>query len=178
MNENNAKIHLKVGEIEFTIEGSSDYVFQQYKEIERKFNLPEKVGGSKAREEAQSGKVPRTSKAMKAAPKKDTKESTKEEFSEWLSKLPKGLKNRDKIMVAGYFNQLRSKNNVFRVRDVNNTLKNHGIKITNPSSLINNMVVSQKILRQVSREGRQKYFQLTKEGEKYIRDLLGAKRKE
>ena len=72
---------------------------------------------------------------------------------------------------------MRSKDHVFRVRDINSTLKNQGINITNPSSLINNIVKSKNIIRQVSREGRQKYYQLTKEGEKHIRELLGSQRK-
>ncbi|MFW6100760.1 MAG: hypothetical protein ACOC90_05185, partial [Bacteroidota bacterium] len=120
-----------------------------------------------------SRKRPRTTTTKK----KKSLQTTTQDFSQWLENLPKDLKNRDKLLVAGYFNQLRSKNHTFRVRDLNNTLKNQGIKISNPSSLINNLLKTQNVLRQVSREGRQKYYQLTKEGEKYIRDLLGAKNK-
>ncbi|MCF8335446.1 MAG: hypothetical protein K9H65_02480 [Bacteroidales bacterium] len=177
MSDNNAKIYVKIGEIEFTIEGSSEYVSSQYKQMANDLNLQQKLGGAVQQEKPKT-KSPQTSKAQKTTSKKGSKETAKEDFSEWLNKLPKDLKNRDKLMVAGYFNQLRSKDNAFRVRDINNTLKDHGIKITNPSSLINNIVKSQKILRQVSREGRQKYYQLTKEGEKYIRDLLAVKGKE
>ena len=173
MEQNNARIHLKVGDIEFSIEGTPDYVNKQYKQMAKNLNLQEKLGiTSRQEEEAKPKKVGQTSKRKTSTSKDELKEKAKEDFSEWLKNLPKELKNRDKALVAGYFNQLRSKDHVFRVRDINNTLKNHGIKITNPSSLINNLVKSQNILKQVSREGRQKYFQLTKEGEKHIRDLL------
>ncbi|MBS3771982.1 MAG: hypothetical protein V5A59_10750 [Bacteroidales bacterium] len=177
MEQNGARIHLKVGEIEFSIEGSPEYVKKQYNQMAKDLNLKEKLAASEQKEEPITKKAAQTAKTGESAPKKDTKESTKDDFGEWLSRLPQGLKNRDKIMVAGYFNQLRSKDHVFRVRDINNILKDHGINITNPSSLINNVVKSQNILRQVSRQGRQKYFQLTKEGEKYIRDLLSAQNK-
>jgi len=174
MEENNARIHLKLGEIEFTIEGSADYVSRQYKEMEENLHLKERLTG-----ETGTANQPTSSKRKRTTTtkKKKSLQATTQDFTQWLDNLPKDLKNRDKALVAGYFNQLRSKEHVFRVRDINNTLKNQGIKITNPSSLINNLVKTQNILKQVSREGRQKYFQLTKEGEKHIRDLLEAKNK-
>ncbi|MFW5916511.1 MAG: hypothetical protein ACOCTM_03460 [Bacteroidota bacterium] len=174
MNENNAKIHLKIGDIEFTIEGSPDYVARQYKAMEKQLHLRDRLTGeTDTSQKPASRKRPRTTTTKK----KKSLQTTTQDFSQWLENLPKDLKNRDKLLVAGYFNQLRSKNHTFRVRDLNNTLKNQGIKISNPSSLINNLLKTQNVLRQVSREGRQKYYQLTKEGEKYIRDLLGAKNK-
>lgn len=174
MNENNAKIHLKIGDIEFSIEGSPEYVAKQYKEMEENLHLRERLTGkSETTEKPASSRRTRTTTTKR----KKTLQSTTQDFSQWLEKLPKELKNRDKVLVAGYFNQLRSKDHVFRVRDINSTLKNQGINITNPSSLINNIVKSKNIIRQVSREGRQKYYQLTKEGEKHIRELLGSQRK-
>jgi predicted transcriptional regulator len=161
MSENVSRIYVKVGEIEFSIEGNPEYVNEQYQQMAKDLNLQQKLQGSVQQQEK--------SKAEKSAP-----ESTIEDFSEWVKNLPKGLKNRDKVLLAAYFNQLRSMNNVFRVRDVNKILKNQGIKITNPSSMINNLAKSQKILQQVSREGRQKYFQITKEGERHIKALLGS----
>ena len=178
MEQSNAKIHLKAGDIEFSIEGSPDYVNKQYTQIAKDLNLQEKLGiSSKQEEKAKPKKVSQTSKSKTSTSKEELKEKAKEDFGEWLKNLPKGLKNRDNILVAGYFNQLRSKEHTFRVRDMNNTLKNQGITISNPSSLINNLLKTQNVLKQVSREGRQKYYQLTKEGEKYIRDLLEAKNK-
>ena len=175
MDASKARIYLKVGEIEFTIEGSSDYVSQQYNEIKEKLHLKERLTGKT--ETTTNKTTPSKRRRTITTKKKKSLQSTTQDFTQWLEHMPNNLKNRDKALVAGYFNQLRTKDHVFRVRDVNNTLKNQGINITNPSSLINNIVKSQNILQQVSREGRQKYYQLTKEGEKYIRELLGAKKK-
>ena len=174
MEQDKAKIHLKIGEIEFTIEGSPDYVTKQYNEIQKSLNLRESL--TVESEETRNTRPSRRTRTT-TTKKKKSLQATTQDFAQWLENLPKNLKNRDKVLVAGYFNQLRSKDHIFRVRDINNTLKNQGIKISNPSSLINNIVVSQNIVQQISREGRQKYFQLTKEGEKYIRDLLEAKDK-
>ena len=169
MSDNTTSIHLRVGDIKFSIEGSPEYVNKHYKQMARDLNLQEKL--------QDSAEPTEKAKSQKAASQKGTKDSTIEEFGEWLKNLLKGLTNKDKALVASYFNQLRSKNQVFRVRDLSHTLKNQGIKIANPSGLINNVVKSQNIVQQVSREGRQKYFQLTKEGEKYICDLLSFKEK-
>jgi hypothetical protein len=185
MSENSSKIHLKVGEIEISIEGTPDFVAKQYQQMEKELSLGKKLtdalsGTSVKRKELEGQKETgsvskKASKAVKSA--KAASKAVKENFEEWLEQMPKGLKNRDKALVAGYFNQLNSSNNMFRVRDMNNTLKKHGIKITNPSSLIKNVAKSKQIIQQVTREGRQVYYQFTNEGEGYIKDLLSAYKK-
>jgi len=179
MNEKNgSKIHLKVGEIEISIEGTPDFVTKQYQIMEKKLNLSEKLTSvlsvTPEKKEIKSGRK-KTSK--KATTRKEGEKQSSGDFKEWLKNLPKDLKNKDKALAAGYFNQLNSKNNIFRVRDMNNLLKENGISITNPSSLIKNTARNQKIIRQVSREGRQVYYQFTKEGEKYIKNILPGLKK-
>ncbi len=180
MSDNNSKIHLKIGEIEISIEGTPDFVAKQYQDMEKELQLKEKLteslgtAGEQKEESVSAEKEPKAAKAPKTR-KTSAGKTGKEDFGDWLKRLPKGLKNRDKALIAGYFNQLNSKDNIFRVRDMNNTLKKHDIKITNPSSLIKNVAKSEKIIKQVSRVGRQVYYQFTKEGEKYMNDLLSAR---
>ncbi|MFP4622220.1 MAG: hypothetical protein ACLFM7_12985 [Bacteroidales bacterium] len=179
MSENSSKIHLKIGDIEISIEGNPEFVAKQYQQMEEELNLKQKLGEPFKETSGKKEETPVAEKASKpsTAPKTkkaSSKASAKEDFSGWLKRLPKGLKNRDKALIAGYFNQLNSKDNVFRVRDMNNTLKENGIKITNPSSLIKNVAKSGKIIKQVAREGRQVYYQFTREGEKYMDDLLSV----
>ncbi|MGM0530715.1 MAG: hypothetical protein ACQER7_05130 [Bacteroidota bacterium] len=190
MSDNSSKIHLKIGDIEISIEGTPEFVSKQYQQMEKELNLGRKITDSvgettpagQEKEPSEAEKAPKSTKTsgapktQKAPAKASTKAAAKEGFDKWLKKLPKGLKNRDKALIAGYFNQLNSRDNVFRVRDMNNTLKENGIKITNPSSLIKNVAKSEKIVKQVSRVGRQVYYQFTREGEKYMNDLLSAKK--
>ena len=180
MSDNISKIHLKIGEIEISIEGTPEFVAKQYQQMEKELNLSHKLSEPFEETADKRDETPAAQKAEKSAKtprtrKAPPKASTKGGFEEWLNRLPKGLKNRDKALIAGYFNQLTSTDNVFRVRDMNNTLKANGIKITNPSSLIKNVANSAKIIKQVSRQGRQVYYQFTKEGEKYMNDLLSHK---
>ncbi|MFO7888964.1 MAG: hypothetical protein R6V04_01355 [bacterium] len=179
MSENTSRIYLKIGEIEISIEGSPDYVKEQYQQMAKDLNLQQKLQGkSKETEKPKTNKATQPTKAQKKTSKQRTQESTaKKDFSELLSNPPKGTKNNDLIILAGYLNQLNSNNNNFRIRDVNNTLKNNGIKITNPSSVINYIVKKKNVITQVKKEGRQNYYQITKEGEKYIKNLLKTKEK-
>ncbi len=171
-NENTSRIHLKMGEIEFTIEGSPDYVKEQYQQMAKDLNLQEKLQGKTEKKE-KTKKSPQPTKAPKKTPKQETKQSTtKKDFNKWLTNLPKGTKNNDKILVAGYLNQLNSKANTFTIKDVNQSLTENGIKIKNPSSVINYMIKKKNVLKQVKKEGRQNHYMITKEGEKYIKNLM------
>ncbi|MBS3769328.1 MAG: hypothetical protein V5A47_06730 [Bacteroidales bacterium] len=186
MSDNSSKIHLRIGDIEISIEGTPEFVGKQYQQMEKELNLGRKITESvkettpaaQKEEPSETKEAPKSEKSSGApkTQKSQAKTLTKEGFDEWLKRLPKGLKNRDKALIAGFYNQLNSRNNVFRVRDMNNTLKENGIKITNPSSLIKNVAKSETIIKQVSRVGRQVYYQFTKEGEKYMNDLLSAKK--
>ena len=174
MEDKKASIHLKMGEIEFTIEGSPDYVKEQYNQMAKDLNLQQKLQGkSDEKEKPKTKKSPQQTKATKKSPKQETKESTtKKDFSKWLTNLPKGIKNNDKILVAGYVNQLNSKANTFTIKDINSSLEENEIKIKNPSSIINYMIKRKNVIKQVKKEGRQNHYQITKEGEKYIKGLI------
>jgi predicted transcriptional regulator len=178
-NENSSRIYLKVGEIEISIEGSPDYVQAQYQQMAKDLNLQQKLQGKpEEKEKPKTKKSPQPAKTPKKPPKQETKETTnKKEFSAWLSKPPKSSKNNDKILVAGYINQLNSEENTFTIKNINNTLKENGINIKNPSSLINYMIKRKNVIKQVKKEGRQSYYQITKQGEKYLKNLLETKEK-
>jgi hypothetical protein len=86
-----------------------------------------------------------------------------------MKQVPKKLKNTDKALVAAYLNQLASGENTFKVRDVSNTLKEYGIKVSNPSNLMKNAEKARKLIEEVAREGRQAQYRFTKQGEEYVR---------
>jgi hydroxypyruvate isomerase len=178
MNEkdNNSKINLKVGEIEFTIEGPSDFVSKQYREMEKKLGIQEKLTEEKTADTRQ-----KTKKGTPGRPKKktSTKSTTKSntntqatQVSQWMKQVPKKLKNTDKALVAAYLNQLASGENTFKVRDVSNTLKEYGIKVSNPSNLMRNAEKARKLIEQISKTGRQAQYRFTKEGEEYVRKIF------
>lgn len=175
--ENNSKINLKVGDIEFTIEGSSDFVTKQYREMEKKLGIQDKLKGEKAATATTPTATTKqaTRKKSPGRPKKKTTTSKSasttvaSQVSQWMKQVPKKLKNTDKALVAAYLNQLASGENTFKVRDVSNTLKEYGIKVSNPSNLMKNAEKARKLIEEVAREGRQAQYRFTKQGEEYVR---------
>ena len=176
MNENTAKIGLKMGEVEITIEGPSEFVAKQYEEMENKLNLQKKITGETSSKQAKSetktqktSKNSKTSKRKKTAPKESSKPANKENGNGMFNK--KGLKNKDKLLLAGALAQKNSKENIFGIKDISNIFEQNGLKISNPHSLINYILKNQNVLQQVKKIGRENYYQLTEEGEKYIQSI-------
>ena len=174
-NEKNSRINLKVGDIEFSIEGPSDFVTKQYREMEKKLGIKEKLSEA-APETAKKETQKTTKKRSVGRPKKKTTtrksavSTQAAEVGEWMKSVPKKLKNTDKALIAAYLNQLASGENTFKVRDVTNTLKANSIKVSNPSNLMRNAEKARKLIEEVSRVGRQTKYRFTKEGEAYVRD--------
>lgn len=168
MSENTSRIYLKMGDIEISIEGSPAYVSEQYNQMAKDLNLQQKLQGTQEAK-PKTKKTTQSTKTQKQKPKEQTKKST---TNEWLSNLPQGIKSSDIILLAGYLNQLNSKDHTFRIKDVNNTLKENGIKVSNPSSLINHIVKKKKVINLVKKVKGQNFFQITKEGEKAISNLI------
>ena len=169
MNENNSKINVKVGEVEISIEGPSDFVTKQYREMEEKLGIQEKVTGTKpAKSKTPTRKSTTTKTRKKSAPKAKTSTQA-DQVGEWMKSVPKKLKNTDKALIAAYLNQLASGENTFKVRDVTNTLKSNNIKVSNPSNLMRNAEKARKLIEQVSKVGRQAQYRFTKDGVEYVR---------
>ncbi len=88
-------------------------------------------------------------------------------FENLLNKFSeKSVTNTDKILITGYYMQLKYKDG-FYTKDVKNLLLDYGIKIENPSQLIKNSINTNKIIS----VGRGK-FKVSQNGEKYIKGLL------
>ena len=173
MNENNSKINVKVGEVEISIEGPSDFVTKQYREMEEKLGIQEKVTGTKTKTTkpkttTRKSATTKTKTRKKAAPRAKTSTQANQ-VGEWMRSVPKKLKNTDKALIAAYLNQLASGENTFKVRDVTNTLKANDIKVSNPSNLMKNAEKARKLVEQVSKVGRQAHYRFTKEGVEYVR---------
>ena len=174
MTKNTAKIQLKVGDVEITIEGSPDYVQRQYRKMEKELGLQDRIRNSAPSKTSAKASTVTSGKRSKTT-KSDTKKSPPKEFGNWLHILPKGLKKRDYALVAAYFIQSKSNETTFRTRDVNSTLKANNIKVANPSVMIQNLAAKGEVIKQIKKEGRQKHFQFTTRGEKYIQGLLRVK---
>jgi len=175
MSENSpAKINMKIGQIEISIEGPSDFVSSQYDKVEAHLKTYSELA-SKI-EIPSDAKNDRKGRAHNGVDSKDSANGSNglpDTFGEWLNIIPKETSDTDKAILAGYFIQIASENKYFRARDVTKLLKEHSIKLSNPSQFLKTSVDSKKIF-QHSKTGSEANYKLTRETEDTTKQLLKA----
>lgn len=172
MENTTAKINLKIGEIEISIEGSSDFVSEQYDKIEHHIKSYSEISTKLVSSQPKDTIEPDNNKSEVIQPNTLANLEFPETFGEWLSVLKKGASETDKALLAGYYNQVNSEGKVFKVRDVNKDLKEHGVNLTNPSNLIKNATKGKKYVFQHSKDGKQTNYRFSRDGEDYMKGLL------
>lgn len=168
-----SKINLKIGQIEISIEGPSEFVSQQYDKVEAHLktysdistNLPQQTRNSA------SESTPNDNSSNSSPQKGSDLTNLPETFGEWLNKIDKGTNDTSKAILAGYYVQTTSASKNFRVREISKILKEHGIKLSNASTFIQNAVKNKKVF-QVSKTGSEAHFKLTREAEDEMKTLL------
>lgn len=174
MPDEKAKIEIKIGDIQIQLEGSSDFVSNQYDKIEKHLenyvNLSKGSVKQKINQEIPS-KPNNQESTENLAVADSSQNSQPETFGEWLNRVPKGTNDTSKALLAGYFQQLNSEPKSFRSRDVSRILKDHSIKLSNTSQFIKSLVDSKKIF-QVSKTGNESNFRVSRETEAELKELL------
>lgn len=170
MSDNTAKINLKIGQIEISIEGPSEFVSSQYDKVEAHLKTYSEM----------SSKIvpPKDDTPPEDQSNQDTKQQQQsnsnglpETFGEWLNVIPKETSDTDKAILAGYFTQITSATKTFRAREVTKLLKEHSIKLSNPSQFLKTSVDAKKIF-QNSKTGSEANYKLTRETEENMVKLL------
>ncbi len=165
-----AKINLKIGQIEISIEGPSDFVSKQYDKVEAHLKtyseLSSKIEKPTKQKEEEKGHI--TDKKTHTNIEGGDLPQT---FGEWLNIIPKETSDTEKAILAGYFVQLTSENKYFRVRDVTKLLTEHSIKLSNPSQFLKTSVDSKKLF-QHSKTGSRANYKLTRGTEDAMKKLL------
>ena len=166
MSNENAKINLKIGQIEISIEGPSDFVASQYDKVEAHL---------KTYSEMSSKIIKKVDEDEDASDNSDSGntggQKLPDSFGEWLNKVPKDTSDTHKAILAGYFIQKTSEQNSFKVREVTKVLKEHSLKLSNPSLFLKNSVDAKKLF-QVSKTGNESHYRVTRETEDSLVQLL------
>lgn len=167
MSENTAKINLKIGQIEISIEGPPEFVSAQYDKVEAHLKTYSEMSSKIPLPKVDLGKA----NQPKEEPQSNVVNGLPNSFGEWLNIIPNETTDTDKAILAGYFIQKSSDNNTFRTRDVTKLLKEHSISLSNPSVFLRTSIETKKIF-QVSKTGNEANFRLTRESEDAMNDLL------
>lgn len=162
------KLNLRTREVE--IEGSEEFVERQIQQLETIFeflarNEPE---GDSSEEEASPVDEDLANKAaVKTSPKSGDMPAT---FGEWMHSFKAELNDLDKALITARFVQAQSTDNDFKTSEVNNSLKEHGIKLSNPSVTLKRLG-DRKFLFQTRKVGKLRYMRVSTEGQKHLESL-------
>jgi hypothetical protein len=80
------------------------------------------------------------------------------------------LSDLDKALITAHFIQAQSTDNDFKTSEVNNSLKEHGIKLPNPSVSLQRLG-EKKLLFQTRKVGKLRYMRVSTEGQKPLETL-------
>lgn len=166
------RINLQTGDVEF--EGTEDFVKAQISQLaETLKSIKDNLPTFAPQPSVSAVKVPvvngGTLPEVGASGGTDSTDMSAS-FGEWMHKFPADIGDQDKALVAGLFVQKSSEKNDFKTSEVNEVLKEHGFKLSNPSLSLRRLV-SQKYLFQTRKEGKLRFFRVSKIGEAHIAEL-------
>jgi len=123
---------------------------------------------------AKSRRVAKKTEAPATKPAAKTAKSTKlpKDFKEWIKMVSGKLNKTDLALLSGFYVQLNSDKQAFRVREASKILRNNGFDLSNASIFIRNNLKSGKLFEN-SKVGSEAYYRLTDQGLERVKKLLG-----
>ena len=160
------RFNFKNGEIE--IEGSEDFVRDQISAIGSLVELWGSATDERSEEEAdvesKSGSL--ASSAADRGGGKDIPDT----FGEYMHSFRSGLSDVDTALVAARFVQSQSSTNDFKTLELNKALRDHGIKLLNPSRDLRRLA-SRKLIFQTRKVGKLKFVRVSQDGLQHLESL-------
>ncbi len=164
MDETRARLKINLFQGEFEVEGSEAFVQRYAERIDDLFSRLH---------QGERGEGPVTLSAV-AAPSASLSEVNGQStidapghIGEWLEHLPRSSTDVDRMLLAGYFAQLRSGDQSFGTGEANTLLTDQGIKVGNPSQCVKQNLVAKRVFRH------QRRYRVSQTGLDQLRQLLG-----
>jgi hypothetical protein len=163
------KLNLTSGEIE--VEGSEEFVISQIQSIESLLSLLKQKSLSKPVTHPQST-IDNDSQKDDDSTSEGTAVANQipDTFGEWMNTFKSNILDVDKALITARFVQSKSATNDFKTAEVNKALKDHGIKLSNPSTTLG-LLVSKKLMFQTRKVGVLKYLRVSQDGQAHLETL-------
>ena len=159
MNETRARLKINLSEGEFEVEGSEAFVERYAARIDALFGTLET---RRSKQEPAITAVPETGGGNGHA-----SNDAPENIGEWLEHMPRSATDVDRMLLAGYFAQIRSSDQSFGTGEANTLLTDQGIKVGNPSQCVKQNLVAKRVFRH------QRRYRVSQTGLDQLRQLLG-----
>jgi hypothetical protein len=171
MNNTKVKINIHLGELEF--EGSEEFVKGQMDKLEAIVDIIAQLYVDEENNEIEEvvyeeRKEVEESKLML---EEEKPLEVPETFGEWKHRFIDDTNDLDKVLMTAYFTQIKSGQNEFKTKEVNDTLKDHGIKLTNPSRTLDRLT-DKKLTFQVRKSGKIKFLRVSADGISHLKTLI------
>jgi len=161
------KIRINLSQAEIEVEGSEEFVEKHIDKMEKYFRLIKINIPSVLSVASETATNVSDSHEKAISPRADLLNNVTEiptQFGEWIHKFPTSASDAQKVLFAGYYCQKQSENNSFNSILVNKLLIDHGIKLSNTSARIKDLLDSKKIFL-VEGKGRKSTFRIAREAE-------------
>lgn len=169
-------INIKTGEISF--EGSEEFVSNQIERLEDIVSLIQIEHGNRGplNERQNSDATDDINEVEEETTTPDSKSKNDDlvvpsVFGEWLHMFRDDINDQDKALITAYYIQKESENNDFKTSEINKSLKDHGIKLTNTSTTLK-QIEKKKLIFQTKKVGKLSFKRVSADGVKHLKSLI------
>ena len=175
------RVKTKTGEIE--IEGTERFVQSKMETLPKLMNKmdatlagnvvvqPKSVTANRLAKQA----IDKTTSSPKTTASDSGKVVVPNSFRQWHGKFPEKLRQADQLLIAAYYVQHRSPDNVFKSFLANQTLENNGIPLTSLDASLNRLINEQLVLLS-KQAGKLTLHKVSLKGKRYLLDLVEKKK--
>lgn len=167
MNESRTRLKINLSAGEFEVEGSEAFVERYAERIDALFAG---LVNGKSAEPALAGPSS-TSASTTVSPSRAVNgaaaATAPSHIGEWLEHMPRSATDVDRMLLAGYFAQVRSGDQSFGTGEAALLLTDQGIKVGNPSQCVKQNLVAKRVFKH------QRRYRVSQTGHDQLRQLLG-----